>query len=71
MIVLAGSSGAESGPCPAEFGSENLEGNLSRVTGTPPAAFLILVDTMYLYQCNAPIQHHDKTYVATLHIEAT
>jgi len=45
VFVLAGSSGAESSACLAEFCSENLESNLSRVTGTPPTPFLVLADT--------------------------
>lgn len=46
VFVLTGSSGAEGGAWPAEFCGENLEGNLSRVTSTPPTTFLVLADTV-------------------------
>ena len=46
VFILAGSSGAEGGARVAEFGGENLEGNLSRVTSTPPTTFLVLANTV-------------------------
>ena len=47
VFILAGPGGGECCACLTKFCSENLEGDFSRVPGTPPTTFPVLADTVY------------------------